>query len=413
MKNTISKWSIFAWALYDFASTIYSMNIVTLYFVLWVTVDMHGEDILYSFALSGSMLLAAITAPIFGSMSDKINKKMPFLIIFTVVAFIFTVLLGFMHSLLSGLLIFSVANLGYQLADVFYNALIRQISTEQNTGKISGLGKSFGYFGSIVGLLIVGPIVIKYGRQMAFIPTAILFLIFTIPCFFLVKDPPKKTKNKPRRSNNIFVSAASEVKHTLINIWQYPNLARSLIAIFWALNAVNTVFIFMSVYMEKVAGFSDADIQIFYISCAVIAIIGAFASGIISDFFGAKKTLMWLLVLWCFAILWAAIADKTWMFWVIGPLVGIGLGGVWTTARALIAGLAPEHMEGEIFGFYGLASKLSAVIAPMIWGLSVWAFKYFGTIKYRITMPLLVIFLLLGIIVLRKVPNEIKRYKKL
>lgn len=388
MKKT---WIVWSWALYDFAGTIFSMNIITLYFVLWVTIDMQGEDVFYSIALASSMLLAALTAPWFGRISDRLGKKMPFLIIFTVAAFICIFPIGFIHNLFLGLVVFAIGNFCFQLGDVFYNALLPQVSTNHNTGKISGFGKSFGYLGAVVGLVIVGPFVLHYGRQMAFIPTALLFIIFALPCFFLVKDPAKPIK----RTTN------------WADIKQHPHLLRALLAIFLTLNAVSTVFVFMSVYIKKVAGFTDANIQIFYITCSVVAIIGAYVSGIVTDLWGAKKTFMAIIILWIIAIIIASIAAQQWLFWFIGPLVGICLGGVWTSARALVAQLAPAHMEGEVFGLYGLVTKLSAIIAPLLWGISIWGLQAFGLIKYRITVVLLVIFLILGAIILAKVPNRV------
>jgi len=75
---------IFSWSLYDFANTIFSMNIISLYFPLWVTVDKGGEDILYGFALSFSMLLVAISMPLFGAYSDRVGRRMPLLIGLTI-----------------------------------------------------------------------------------------------------------------------------------------------------------------------------------------------------------------------------------------------------------------------------------------------------------------------------------------
>src|SRR3989338_2477925 len=93
LHNRLSK-SIVSWALYDFANTIFSANIISLYFALWVTIDKKGEDILYSITLSISMVLAAILEPLLGAVSDIYKKRMPFLIFFTVQCCIFTALMG-------------------------------------------------------------------------------------------------------------------------------------------------------------------------------------------------------------------------------------------------------------------------------------------------------------------------------
>ncbi|MBT3856239.1 MAG: MFS transporter, partial [Nitrospina sp.] len=70
--------AIFSWGLYDFANTIFSMNVISLYFALWVTVDHSGQDILYSTALSFSMLAVALSVPVFGTLSDTTgNRRVP------------------------------------------------------------------------------------------------------------------------------------------------------------------------------------------------------------------------------------------------------------------------------------------------------------------------------------------------
>ncbi|RKY40810.1 MAG: hypothetical protein DRP85_07860 [Candidatus Makaraimicrobium thalassicum] len=97
--------TVFSWALYDFANTIFAMNIISLYFALWVTVDMGGEDILYSCAISGSMFLAALAAPVMGAISDRLGR-IPFLVFFTAACCVATALIGLTDRLFSGLLFF-------------------------------------------------------------------------------------------------------------------------------------------------------------------------------------------------------------------------------------------------------------------------------------------------------------------
>ena len=397
---------IFSWSMYDFANTIFAMNVITLYFALWVTVDMKGEDILYSWALSGSMLLAAITAPIMGAISDKLGRRMPFLIFFTLACCIFTACISIVNQLFAGLLFFAVANFCYQLADIFYNSLLAQVSDNKETGRISGYGTSLGYVGAIVGLLLVSPFVLKFGRQAAFIPTAFFFFLFALPCFLFVKDA--KAKQSPLNQNflSIIKEAFIKLRNTFINIRAYKNLMYFLIAAFISLNAINTIFIFMSVYIKKVIAFSDSKIIVFYVVSSVFAIIGSLVAGFITDAIGAKRTLTGVLIMWCVAALLAIFTFNETFFWFIGPLVGISLGGTWTSARTLAVHLSPPHMVGEVFGFYGLVGKTASVVGPLIWGISIWSFGFLGTIKYRIGIFILLLFLCLGLIILQKVSED-------
>lgn len=403
------KLTIFSWSMYDFANTIFAMNVISLYFALWVTVDMKGEDILYSWALSGSMLLAAVFSPIMGTVSDRLGKRMPFLIFFTLICCTFTALIGLINKLFLGLLFFAIANFCYQTAAIFYNALLPEISAKGQIGRVSGYGVSLGYCGTIAGLVLVRPFVLRYGRQAAFIPTAILFLLFSLPCFLFVKDRLVDKRNKFELQ---IKEAFRKTKETLMHIREYPALFNFLIAAFIALNAINTLMVFMSVYTKKVIGFTDPEIIIFYIVSTVFAILGSFVTGFITDRFGSKRTLSIVLGLWCISILLAAISFSKTAFWVVGPLVGICLGATWTSARALVVDLSPPQMIGEVFGFYGLVGKSASIIGPLIWGVCVWAFGFLGISRYRLAILGLLLFLIPGLIILQKVPNSIQEVAK-
>lgn len=403
------KLTILSWSMYDFANTIFAMNVISLYFALWVTVDMKGEDILYSWVLSGSMLLAAVSSPIMGAISDRLGRRMPFLMFFTLICCVFTALIGLANKLVLGLLFFAIANFCYQTAAIFYNALLPQISTKGRIGRVSGYGVSLGYCGAIAGLLLVRPFVLKMGRQAAFIPTAILFLLFSLPCFLFVKDRVVDKRNKFELQ---IKETFRKIKETLMHIREYPALFNFLIASFIALNAINTVMVFMSVYTKKVMGFTDPEIITFYIVSTVFAIPGSFVTGFIADRFGAKRTLSIVLGLWCISILLAAISFSKIAFWIVGPLVGICLGATWTSSRALVVDLSPPQMLGEVFGFYGLVGKSASIIGPLIWGLCVWTFGFLGILKYRLAILSLLLFLVLGLIILQKVPNSIQEAAK-
>ncbi|MFH1664933.1 MAG: MFS transporter [Candidatus Omnitrophota bacterium] len=399
------KLTIFSWAMYDFANTIFAMNVVSLYFALWVTVDMKSEDILYSWVLSGSMLLAALFSPIMGAVSDRLGRRIPFLMFFTLICCAFTALIGLTNKLGLGLLFFAIANFCYQIAAVFYNALLPQISDKDKIGRVSGFGVGLGYCGTIAGLLLVRPFVLKYGRQAAFIPTAIFFLLFSLPCFLFVKDQSVRRTDKFRFR---IIDSFRKAKETLTHIKKYPELFSFFIAAFMALNAINTVIVFASVYAKKVIGFTDAEIVTFYIASTVFAIFGSVASGFITDRFGSKRILNIVLGLWCITILLSAISFAKTAFWVVGPLAGMCLGATWTSARALIVDLSPPQMVGEVFGFYGLVGKSASIAGPLIWGSTVWAFAFLGVLKYRLAIFSLLIFLGLGIIMLQKVPNNVQ-----
>ncbi len=156
---------VWGWVIYDFANTIFSMNVVSLYFSLWITVDNGREDILVSLANSTSMLLVALSMPILGVISDRYRRRLPFLLGLTLSCVVFTSLISIIGWTIPSpglrvalaLSLFVLANYSYQGGLVFYNALRPQVSPPRLMGRVSGYGTAMGYLGAIVGLALVMP----------------------------------------------------------------------------------------------------------------------------------------------------------------------------------------------------------------------------------------------------------------
>jgi UMF1 family MFS transporter len=348
------------------------------------------------------MTLIAISMPVIGAISDRYGRKMPFLIFGTLLCVCFTALIGIVDKLIYGLLFFGIANFGYQIGGMFYNALLSEISNRENIGKISGLGIGLGYVGSITGLLMVTPFVEYGGRSWAFIPTAILFLLFALPCLIFVKD---KHKEKITTFRIGIKDAFLRLKHTFLHSRQYPGLITFLIANFIYLDAVNTIILFMSVYAKKVILLSETELVAFLITSTCFAIIGSFGAGFVNDKIGPKKALSLVIGLFTGIILLAGFSFNKYIFWIVGPVAGICLGAVWVVARALMVDLSPQEKIGEFFGLYGLTGKFASIIGPLVWGLVVWGFSFLGILKYRLAILTLLIFFITGFIILQRVPD--------
>ncbi|MGB2804208.1 MAG: MFS transporter [Candidatus Zixiibacteriota bacterium] len=440
------KKTVAGWAIYDFANTIFSMNIVTMYFAQWLVVENKVEDIYYSISYAISMLMVAATMPALGAISDAKGKRMPPLAILTGGCILATFALGIASSAMSdvtakisvALILFALANYCFEGGLVFYNALLPQVSTPQSIGKVSGWGVGLGYVGAIAGLLLVKPFVdgnifglelsfSQGGRQSAFIPTALLFLLFSLPIFLWVKD------GMPRNLEKIkFKEAFRRVWEGLANTRKFPGVLRFLVAYYLFSDAIATIVIFMAVYAQMVMGLPDSVKIWFFIVATTFAVIGSFLCGYVTDWIGPKKTLTLAVLGWIFSLLVIMFTvDKT-VFWIMGPLIGICLGSTWTASRPLLAGLVPRETLGQFFGLYALSGKVAAVAGPLLWGAAVLYFKAdnwmvqnlvallrgfgFGfshqvmlTIQYRFAVAILILMMVSGLIILLKVPDRFER----
>ena len=310
MTERPDKRAIASWAFYDFANTIFSMNVISLYFALWVTVDHGGQDILYSIALSGSMLAVAISAPVFGTISDQTGRRRFPLILLTIISVFATALIGQASQLWMGLLLFVIANYCYQSALVFYNGMLPSVARQSNVGMISGYGVALGYIGSIAGLSLVEPFVTDGGRSAAFLPTAILFLVFAIPCFLYVKDPTPKP---------FYVDIGQSfrtLKKTITDASDYHVLLKFFVVHFLILDVVNTIIAFMSVYAHKVIGFDGKQITSFLILSTVFAMLGSLIIGWLVKHKGTVFSYGLVLWIWLTALCLIVISTGETLFWV-------------------------------------------------------------------------------------------------
>ena len=380
------------------------MNVISLYFALWVTVDHGGQDILYSFALSLSMLAVAVSVPVLGAISDTTGKRQRPLVSLTLFCVICTALIGGTPNLWVGLVLFVIANYCYQSALVFYNGMLPSVSQGTHVGLVSGYGVSLGYMGSIAGLLMVKPFVEESGRSAAFLPTAALVLFFSLPCFFFVRDPEKKS-SPPVQITKVFAT----LKETFSRIKHYKSLFQFIIIHFLVLDAVNTIIAFMAVYATKVIGFSGNEITQFLISSTVGAMIGAIIIGFLVKHKGSIWAYWLVLWLWIAALSLAAVSQSTTLFWCVGPLAGMGMGGVWVVSRSIVVELSPPEKLGEFFGFYSLAGKTASIFGPLLWGSVVWVLDETQTLKYRAAVTLLLCIVIAAAFLFRNFSRNISQ----
>jgi UMF1 family MFS transporter len=439
----LDKKVVLSWGIYDFANTIFSMNIISMYFAQWIIIDHHKEDILYSLTYSLSMLMVALTIPVLGAISDGRGKRKPYLLILTLGCVLATLFIGGISSriananllVFSALFFFLVANYCFEGGLVFYNALLPEISTPQNIGRVSGFGVALGYAGSIIGLLLVKPFVTgnffglqfgSGGREKAFIPTAIFFLLFSLPIFLFVKDKGNRNSGEKRIK---IKEAFQKVWRGIVDTKKYPGVLRFLIADYFFEDAIATVIIFMAVYAQVVMNMGDEAKILFFWFATSFAILGSFVSGVLSDRIGPKKTLFFVVSGWILSLSVIMLSTRHLYFWIMGPLIGICLGSTWTASRPLLAALAPRNMLGQFYGLYSLSGRAAAIIGPLLWGGAVLFFKkdnplvkgiinllerigftfsdkVLDTIQYRFGILFLVLLMIIGLLIFIKVPDK-------
>jgi MFS transporter, UMF1 family len=420
MPETSKKLAVWAWVLYDFSNTIFSISILTVFFPLWVDQQIGDGAWLVNLATAVSALLVFFTAPVLGAIADLRQRRVPYLVVLTVISVLLTAGLDLAGGVVVGVALFVAADLAYQSAIVFYNALLPAVASGRGAGKISGYGTAAGYVGTILALIfltffvsdaetvrsVLGP----FGGWMetggeqnsnAFLPTALLYLLFSLPAFFLVPDPAVR----PPRPVTLG-TAYRDVISTLRNLRTgYAGVGTFILATILYMDAANTAVSNMALYGREVFEMDSTEVRNLLLFSTVFAVVGSTASGFATDIVGPKKTLLAVLALWLVSIALAAAAVGPWMLYLAGPLVGIALGGTWTVSRVMLVALSPPDKLGEFFGLFSLAGRFSAMLGPALTATLLVVLGGLEGTAYRISIGSLAVIMALGILLLARVPD--------
>lgn len=364
---------IASWTLYDFANSSFAMIMVTfvfpIYFGSYIVTDGHG-DLYWGLAMSGSMLLVALLAPALGAIADATRSKKLFLFLFTLVAVACTAGTYFLvpGMVLAGILLFVFANAGFEGGIVFYDAFLPEITTPDRYGRISGYGFAVGYFGSLAAILVNMGLLNSEQYKETFLVTAVMFAVFSIPLFLFV---PEHTKERNGESLATTIgNGFRQVRKTVSNIRQYPNVWRFLIAFFLYNDAILTVIGFSGRYAKNSLDFTTADLIQLLLMVQLVAVIGSLIFGWYADKRGAKRTIIITLCIWLAVIVGAYFSEDKTSFFIVAGVVGLALGSSQSASRSMMAHLTPKQHTTEFFGFYdGFCGKASAVIGPLIFGV--------------------------------------------
>lgn len=401
----------FSWAMFDFANSGYTTVVLTAvystFFVGVIAQDLPTGDatLLWTLTIAIANGIVLFSSPLIGAITDFSRNKKQFLIATTLGCTVFSALLYFtgpgditlaiIFVIISSVMFFSGENL--------IAAFLPEISKPEDMGKLSGYGWALGYIG---GLLVLGLCLFYVNLGQAngetaeeFVPVtmlivAICFAIASLPTFIWLKERGAK-KVKPKNIS-YFSLGFRQLKTTWKQAHQYQDLFRFLVTLFIYHCGINTVVVIAAIYAQEVMNFETADTIKLILVVNITAAIGAFIFGSIQDKLGSINTLRITLLIWVAATTLAFFTESVELFWVVANLVGFALGASQSAGRALVGMFSPADRNGEFFGLWGLATKLAAVVGPLVYG----GIAYLTQGDHRLALLSTTIFFVLGIIML-------------
>jgi UMF1 family MFS transporter len=296
------------------------------------------------------------------------------------------------------------ASLAFELAMVFYNALLPRVAPASHLGRVSGWGWGIGYFGGLASLaicllLLVQPeaplfgLISKEGqahiRASAWL-VAVWYALFSLPLFLLVPDRAPASAVSARTAMR---EGLRTLGRTLAGLPRHPAVLRFLVASALWRDGINTITAFGGIYAASTFGMTTPQILLFAILLNVTAGLGALGFASMDDRVGARPTIFVSLVgLFACGAGMLLIGTPAWD-WAPDPhlplpftapqqwllLLGLGLGVFFGPAqaagRSMMARLAPPGLETEMFGLYALTGRVVSFFGPALYAAAVSLFQ--------------------------------------
>lgn len=422
--------TVFGWCMYDWANSAYittvAVGLLPVYFASvivgpdGVTIGgtTYGATALWGFVVGFAALITFLLAPILGAVADFTSTKKRFLLIFAYIGSLFTLLLYFSKAgdVWSTLFFFLVAQVCFIAANVFYDAFLPQIATEDKMDIVSGKGFAYGYVGGGLQLALAFGLVAAHDKfgisqtqavRIGILGAGLWWAGFTLlTARNLVEAAPPSTL-LGQYENHWFPPAAyvsagvSRLVTTTRHVRKFRHLVLFLFSYMLYNDGIQTVINMATIYGKEELKLSTTALLVTLLIIQIVASVGSIIFSRFAGIIGTKRAIITTLVLWSLIVIYAFFIRTTAQFFAVGVVVGIVLGGSQALSRSFYGSMIPEKASAEFYGFYTVFSKLSS-----IWGPFLFAFIHQMTGSARNSILSIVLFFIVGLVLLYLVDEE-------
>lgn len=406
MRISKQKLAIAAWCLYDWGSAAFPIIITTFIFATYFTTKIAVDEITGTYQWASATAIAgiiiALASPIFGAIADYSGRKKIWLAFFTLMCLIGCALLWYAYPNVNyiyyTLTCVVIGTIGLEIALVFYNSFLPNISPPDYIGRLSGWAWGLGYFGGIITLSIALIVFVKNPPdwlnantaeqvRICGVLVACWFGIFSLPLFLIVPDVPSSGLTLSRAIQR----GCKELLSTLKSLPLQKNLFLYLVAHLIYIDGLNTLFAFGGIYAAGIFKMSLSDVILFGITMNISAGIGAILLAWVDDFLGSKLTILVSLAFLIFFGVAILLVKSVAVFWLLGLFLTLFVGPVQAASRTLMARMSPKDKATEMFGLYSFSGRITSFLGPWLLGFFT---LHFGS--QRAGMATIVIFFIVG-----------------
>ena len=382
-----------------------------------------AQRVCFRFAVGVSAAVTFLIAPVLGAIADFSGSKKRFLLFFAYMGALATIPLYFSGTgdVVFTLLLFVIAQTAFVAANVFYDAFLPNIASEENMDRVSAKGYAYGYVGGGIQfamslLLVVGyeqvGITQERAVQIGMATAGIWWAGFTLFTVRYLKEArtetplPKAYLQRGSVLGYLSLGIARTIRTTR-KVGQFRHLVLFLVSFMLYNDGIQTVLFVANLYGADELGLGYGALMGTLLMIQFVAIGGAFLFSWLAGRVGTKRSVMLTLVVWSVAVSYAYFIETATEFFILGGVIGVVLGGSQALSRSFYGSMIPAEASAEFFGFYSVFSKFSA-----IWGPFVFSIINQITGSSRNAIVSLIVFFVLGLVLLYFVDEDKARLRE-
>jgi MFS transporter, UMF1 family len=371
-----------AWAMYDWANSAFWATIILIFPFYNVRVAHTGEPAAvanahYAMATTVSMLIIAVLSPVLGAIADYAGVKKKMLAAFLVLGIPATALMFFIGpgDWRLALTLFALASIGVTGSIVFYESLLPHVAGPDEVDRVSAAGFALGYIGS--GLLMAANLVTimrphwfgladsAAAMRVSFVSVAVWWLIFSVPLFRRVPEPPRRLEAGERGTENPFQAGFKRLGGTFRELRGYRQAFLMLIAFLVYNDGIQTIIRMAAPYAAEM-GLPETAAMGALLLVQFVGLPFTFLFGALAGRIGPKRSIFLALAVYLVITLTAYHMKNIVHFMLLAAMVGTVMGGAQAISRSLFSSLIPRHKSAEFFAFYSVFEKFASVFGPAL-----------------------------------------------